>query len=234
MLVGLMAITGLSLGRTASPQTALFTSERLNAVRPLIELLKALREQRGVVFTDEPSTVETVPSKSGHLVICEHGELLAEVIAANYAYALRAGLCLIPDIGRELSDELLEDFYSLYGNQSVSPRTMLGNLRQRLRALTGKLPVPEGGSITFITGGLPLGFSVAEVPSTHLFKYPDLGIAMINGFAPEQPDRPGIGFVALVDPETTEAHEIEAAERLLPPRGAFIRTYYAPARTSAT
>jgi hypothetical protein len=127
-----------------------------------------------------------------------------------------------------LSDELLEDFYSLYDNQSFSPREALRNLRQRLRALTGKLPVPECGSITFITGGLPLGFSVPEVPSTHLFKYPDLGIAMINGFAAEQSDRPGIGFVALVDPETTEAHEIAAAERLLPPRGAFIRTYYGP------
>ena len=191
-----------------------------------IGLLKALREQCSIVFTNEPSPVEGVPSKSGHLVVCERGEPLAEVIAANYAYAPRAGLWLIPDIGRELSDELLEDFYSLYDNHSVSPGEVLRNLGERFRALTGKLPVPEGGSITFITGGLPLGFSVPEVPSTHLFRYPDLGIAMINGFAAEQPDRPGIGFVALVDPKTTEAHEIAAAERLLPPRGAFIRTYY--------
>jgi hypothetical protein len=63
-----------------------------------IGLLKALREQRSIVFTDDPSSVETVPSKSGHLVVCEQGEPLAEVIAANYAYSLRAGLCLIPDI----------------------------------------------------------------------------------------------------------------------------------------
>jgi hypothetical protein len=190
-----------------------------------IGLLRALREQRSIVFTNEPSPVEAVASKSGHLVVCEQGEPMAEVIAANYAYALGAGLCLIPDIDRELSDELLEDFYSLYDNQFVSPGEALRNLRERLRALTGKLPVPEGGSITFITGGLPLGFSVPEVPSTHLFKYPDLGIAMINGFAAEQPNRPGIGFIALVDPETTKAQEIAAAERLLPPRGAFIRTY---------
>jgi hypothetical protein len=193
-----------------------------------IGLLKALREQRGIVFANEPSPEEMVSSKSDHLVVCEQGEPLAEVIAANYAYALRAGLCLIPEIGRELSDELLEDFYSLYDNQSVSPRESLQNLRERFRALTGKLPVPDRGSITFITGGLPLGFSVPEVPSTHLFKYPDLGIAMINGFAAEQPDQTGVGFVALVDPEATEAHEIAAAERLLPPRGAFIRSYYGP------
>ena len=92
--------------------------------------------------------------------------------------------------------------------------------------MTGPIPVPPGGSITFITGGLPLGFSVPEVPCTHLFKYPDLGIAIINGMAAEQPDKPGNGFVVLVDPETTEAHEIAAAERLLPPRGAFVRKYF--------
>jgi hypothetical protein len=78
-----------------------------------IGLLKALRERRSIVFADEPSSAETVPSKSGHLVVCEQSEPLAEVIAANYAYALRAGLCLIQDIGQELSDEQLEDFYSL-------------------------------------------------------------------------------------------------------------------------
>ena len=49
---------------------------------------------------------------------------------------------------------------------------------------------------------------------------------MINGLAAEQPGTPGIGFVALVDPATTDAQEIAAAEKLLPPRGAFIRTYY--------
>jgi hypothetical protein len=191
-----------------------------------VGLLNALREKRSIVFAEEPSPAEPVASKSGHLVVCEQGEPIAEVIAANYAYALRAGLCLIPEIDRELSDELLEDFYSLYDNQSASPGEMLRSLQERFRALTGKLPVPERGSITFITGGLPLGFSLPEVPSTHLFKYPDLGIAMINGFAAEQPNRPGIGFVALVDPDTAEAHEIAAAERLLAPRGAFIRTYY--------
>jgi hypothetical protein len=96
-----------------------------------IGLLKALRGQRCIVFTDEPSPEETVSSKSGHLVVCEQGEPLAEVIAANYAYALRGGLCLIPEIDRELSDQLLEDFYSLYDSRSVSPRESLQNLRER-------------------------------------------------------------------------------------------------------
>jgi hypothetical protein len=71
-----------------------------------IGLLKALRARRSIVFADGPSPGESVPSKSGHLVVCEQGDDLAEVIAANYAYALRAGLCLVPEIGRALSDEL--------------------------------------------------------------------------------------------------------------------------------
>ena len=103
-------------------------------------------------------------SKSGRPFVCEQGEPIAEVIAANYAYALRAGLWLIPEIDRELSDELLEDFYSLYDNQSASPGEMLRSLQERFRALTGKLPVPERGSITFITGGLPLDFLFPRCP----------------------------------------------------------------------
>jgi hypothetical protein len=194
-----------------------------------IGLLKALRARRSIAFTDVPSPKEVVPPLSSHLVVCEQGEPLAEVIAANYAYALRAGLCLIPEISRKLADDLLESFYSLYDDCSVSPTEALERLRTRFLSLTGALPVPRGGSVTFITGGLPLGISIPQVPSTHLFKYPDLGIAMINGLAAEQPDSSGIGFVALVDPETTEAEEIAAAERLLPPRGAFVRTYSGPA-----
>jgi hypothetical protein len=86
-----------------------------------IGLLKALRARRSINFTDAPSPEGTVPSLSDHLVVCEQGEPLAEVIAANYAYALRAGLCLIPEVGRELTDELLEGFYSLYEDRSISP-----------------------------------------------------------------------------------------------------------------
>lgn len=58
-------------------------------------LLKALRAGSGIVFEDKPSPNEAVPSKSLHLVVCEEGDELAQVIAANYAFSLKAGLCLI-------------------------------------------------------------------------------------------------------------------------------------------
>jgi hypothetical protein len=189
-------------------------------------LLKALRVGSGIVFEDKPSPNEAVPSKSLHLVVCEEGDELAQVIAANYAFSLKAGLCLIPEVEAAKSDELLERFYSLYDEQDISASEALEQLKHELLAICGALPVPHGGSITFITGGVPFGFAVTEFPSTHLFKYPELGLAIVNGLAAEQPDKLGVGFVVLVDPNTTDAHEIDAAERLLPPHGAFIRTYY--------
>jgi hypothetical protein len=193
-----------------------------------IGLLKALRAKTGIIFEDRPSPIESVPSKSEHLVVCEYGNELSQAIAANYAHALRAGLHLIPQVDQAVTDSLLEEFYSVYERQDVSQTEALTHLQERLRALCGPLPVPSNGSITFVTSGLPFGFAILEAPSTHLFRYPDLGTAIINGFAAEQPDTPGIQFGLLVDPETTEAQEIDAIETILGPRGAFLRTYYGP------
>ena len=97
-------------------------------------------------------------------------------------------------------------------------------MRQELLNLCESIPVPEGGSITFV-GKLPFGFAYSEHPSTHLFEYPDLGCAVANGFSAEQRRRPSSGAVVLVDPGATPAAEIQVAIDLLEPRGAFIRVY---------
>jgi hypothetical protein len=82
----------------------------------------------------------------------------------------------------------------------------LEELARELRGLAGDIPVPRGGSIDH-----PYGFGFSEVPSTHLFTYPDLRIAIIHGFAAEQPKARGVQVAALVDPGTTDAQEIEVA-----------------------
>lgn len=190
-----------------------------------VGLLKALREERGITFEDKPSPDESVSSKSGHLVVCEDGDELVQVIAANYAFALGAGLHLIPSVSREQSDDLLESFYKLYDRDTgISPSEAQQRLSNELLNICGSLPVPERGSITFV-GQLPYGFAYPEYPTTHLFEYPDLGCAVVNGFAAEQDSQPGTGVVTLVDPGTTLAPEIEAAVRLLKDRRAFIRVY---------
>ena len=190
-----------------------------------VGLLSALRSRSTIVFTNGPSPIEHVPSKSGHLVVCEEGNDLSQVIAANYAFALGAGLCVIPEVEEPKSEQILENFYNLYEERRISQTEALKRLNVQLRELCGPLPVPDGGSITFITGGLPYGIAWSDFPSTHLFKYPDLGISVINGLAAEQSGTRGIGVAVLVDPETTDAPEIAAAAQLLPPKGVFVRGY---------
>jgi hypothetical protein len=190
-----------------------------------IGLLKALRSGCDIAFEDKPSPPEHLASRRTHLVVCEGGEDLTQVIAANYAFAMNAGLVIIPEVDNEYANVLLEQFYSMYARDAErAPKQSRQFLIKRLSALCGPLPVPPGGSVTFV-GKLPFGFAFKDFPSTHLFDYPDLGIAIVNGFAAEQPETPGTGVVVLVDPGTTSAPEIQAAIRLLQPRRAFIRVY---------
>jgi hypothetical protein len=190
-----------------------------------VGLLKALRAGQNIIFEDRPSPHDWVASRNGHLVVCEEGEEISQVIAANYAYALDAGLFLIPKVDGDQAEDILEGFYKFNDRDSgYTPAEAQSHLTQELLNLCGSIPVPEAGSITFI-GKLPFGFAYPEHPSTHLFEYPDLGCVVVNGFAAEQPKEPGTGVVVLVDPGTTPAPEIQSAIDMLEPRRAFIRVY---------
>jgi hypothetical protein len=193
-----------------------------------VGLLKALRAKRSIVFRDEPSCEEHVSPKSDHLVVCEEDDEFAQVIAANYAFSMGAGLFLIPKTSKERVEEIMERFYALYDSRDQSPSETLRQLREELRGMAGAIPLPANGSITFISDGLPYGFAFPEVPSTHLFRYPDLGISVVHGFAAEQPGSRGVQVATLVNPETTAAPEIDAAAELLSEQRLFVRVYQGP------
>jgi hypothetical protein len=196
----------------------------MDRLKICMDALRLLAEQ-DIPFENKPSPDEWVASKGKHLVVCEDGEEVPQVIAPNYAFALDAGLFFIPKIDDDLAEDLLEGFYKIYDHDSgIPPAEAQARLSQELVNLCGSIPVPEGGSVTFISK-LPLGFAYPEHPTTHLFEYPDLACAVINGFAAEQPRQPGTGVVVLVDPGATPAPEIQSAVDLLKPRFAFIRMY---------
>jgi hypothetical protein len=157
------------------------------------------------------------------VVVCEDDDDLAQVIAANYAYALDAGLCLIPAVAEEDARSILESFYSLHEPGAESPTSRLDRLIARLRALAGELPLIDGGCVTFVTRRLPWGVAFPEIPSTHLFSYPDLGISIINGITAEQPDSLGVRVAALIDPGSVDAKEAEAVAEGLSGRGVLVR-----------
>lgn len=185
-------------------------------------VLRALYEGRLIEFDGNRSPSPVIGGKSDHLVICEAGEPLSEVIAANYAFALGAGLCIIPKVDEVDATDILEAYYSIDdGCQSQAETRRY--LQAHLRRLCGDIVLPREGSLTFFSRKLPFGVAFPELPSTHLFTYPDLGIAVVNGFVAEQPDTRGVNIAVLVDPERTRAPEIEAAAEILPRKRMLVR-----------
>jgi hypothetical protein len=193
-------------------------------------VLRAMYAGQLIAFGERASPVEPVPSKSGHVVVCESGEPLSEVIAANYAFSLGAGLHVMEETDAIERRQILEAYYSIDAPGIVAS-TERELLRDRLRELVGIVDLPTGGSLTFITRQLPFGVAFPELPSTHLFSYPDLGIAIVNGFAAEQQGERGTNVAVLVDPAKVRAPEIEAASKLLPKRRMFVRGYRGPGAT---
>jgi hypothetical protein len=187
-------------------------------------LLTALYSGQLVEFADQDSPRGAVASKSGHLVICGANEPLSEVIAANYAYALNAGLHIFDEADEVEGKALLEAFYSIDA-PGVNAAVERARLSIRMRELVGAVDLPAHGSLTFIVRQLPIGVAFPELPGTHLFTYPDLGRAIVNGLAAEQPGTRGTNVAVLVNPQKVAAPEIEAAAKLLPERKIFVRGY---------
>jgi hypothetical protein len=186
-------------------------------------LLKALNERRRLVLDlgeSPPSDLATTDAQ--HVVVCETGNVHAEVLAANYAYALGASLVLAPEFPEDEATELLEGLYT--ARESGRSEEVLRRTIHRLRQHIGKrLVVRDGMLLTFVTASIPWGMAYPEVPSTHLFRYPDLGVAIINGFAHEQPGTAGIRTALVVDPYNKDSPEILAMKARLTDGGVFTK-----------
>ncbi|CDZ29312.1 Hypothetical protein, partial CDS, partial [Neorhizobium galegae bv. officinalis] len=194
-----------------------------------VGLLKAMREKKHLVFSDSAPTHTYQRGLNSHLVVVEDGDPLAQVIAANYAWSLGAGICVIPEVSKVEEDDILARFYSSSDvSQTVSQQQILRDLAETLRLLVADAPIPKAGSgasVTFITGKLPFGFAFPDIPSTHLFVYPRLGVTIVNGFARQIDRTIGTVVAALVDPKQTDAPEVAKVREALFNRGSLIRTY---------
>lgn len=185
-------------------------------------LLRALRTRSLIQFDNSAECPrDPAPTRSGHLVVCEDDNELAQVIAANYAFALDAGLCLIPAPPSREAEDILERFYAAYEKPGDTPTSLLRDLRDLLRSMMGPLPAVTGGSITFIARCIPWGFAFDELPSSHLFSYPDLGISILNGLVAEQPGTAGIRIASIIDPGSVDSREIAVAIDRLTSSGVF-------------
>jgi hypothetical protein len=194
-----------------------------NSIGP--SLLLALRTKRQLQFVDNEPEVRYVRPSGTHLVVCEDGNLLEQVIAANYAYAIGAGLQLISSPTKSFIEDVNERFYSAKNDEYGSTTTKLELLAVQLREYVKDLDLAKVQSVTFITAGIPWGFAVQEMPTTHLFVYPDLGLSIIHGIAASINDGRPLRLIAMVDPGQVQSHEVVKAGRCLIERGALIMAF---------
>lgn len=184
-----------------------------------LPLLQALREGRQIEFVDVVEEPAASPTRGRrHLVVCEEGDLHAQVVAANYAYAYEADLVLIPEVVGDRADSLLAELYGVYEQRSVSATDAMQGVISELHLLSGLEP-GEATSMTFFTAKLPWGFAYPEVPSSHIFSYPSVGLTVLNGIVGQ--DEP-VKICLGLDPAQVEASEVRAAAKALAHRGAFV------------
>lgn len=187
-------------------------------------LLVALRQRQLIQFNDSRESPGTaVGAEESHIVVCEEGDEHAQVLAANYAYSLGAGLQLLPAFPDDEAESILESLYSVHetpGEGGVGATRE--RVKTRLRDHMSELQFGRGVTVTFVTRKLPWGFALSEHPSTHLF-WTDLGLRLAYGVFYEQPDSPGIRSALVIDPAEVSSKEIDPALHRLTENGAVCK-----------
>jgi hypothetical protein len=186
--------------------------------KPGPALLAALRSQRQLEFDDEVADLALLERGRRHLVVCEEGDLHAQVVAANYAFAFEADLILIPKADEDVAESLLAELYGVYEQHEMSATDVMREITAELRLRSG-VEVGAAPSITFFTERLPWGFAYPEVPSSHIFNFPSVGLTVLNGIRGlERPVRVCVG----IDPGEVEATEVETTAKALASCGTYV------------
>ena len=180
---------------------------------------------------DTSPPLNVVEAGTHLLVACERGDLLAEVLASNLAFACGASFAMFPELAESDGDDWLEEIYALGEGGDVTAR--FSELAQRARAHLGQLDFTRYKTILFVTAGFPWGIAVPEVASTHMYRYPDFGRAVIEGLWASQKATRSARTALLIDPQTVEGSEIPAINHALLKNGTLTRVVRGPAATQA-
>ncbi len=174
-------------------------------------------------------SVDVVEAGTHLLVAVERGDLLAEVVASNLAFACGASFALLPELPEGECESWLEEMYEL--GQGGDQTGRFSDLAARARRHIGQLDFCRYKTVLFVTAGFPWGIAAPEVASTHMYRYPDFGRAVVEGlWASQRADR-SARTALLVDPQTVGGSEIPAINRSLLKNGTLTRVVRGPAAT---
>jgi len=124
--------------------------------------------------------------QSEHKVFLDDINDLCPVIAANYSHSINATLNTLPPV----SEKEMRTYYEYISESRKFRNTTRGedalkNLNLNVSSFENYIleQSSEIKFITFITVGIPYGYLSPEIPSTHLFSYPDLGVQILSDLA---------------------------------------------------
>lgn len=196
-----------------------------------VGLYRARLERKELLF-DLASSPELVLIERGtHLLVaCECGDDLGEVLASNLAFACDASFAVFPELSEDDRDCWLEELYALGEGGDLTGR--FSSLAQRARVHLGPLNFPRFKTVLFVTAGFPWGIATPEVATTHVYRYPDFGRAIVEGLWASQSAAHSAKTALLIDPHTVQGSEIPSINQALLKNGSLTRVVSGPAATS--
>ena len=120
---------------------------------------------------------------SGHLVTIDDNKGIVPIIAVNYAYSINAKLLFLPEKDEEEIKIIYKDiansrYYQGLKRGEDANRSLISQQINYESYFPGRKI--DASFITFITKGIPYGYFFPDIPSAHLFSYPDLGMTISN------------------------------------------------------
>ncbi len=215
-------------------------SKRYNSLEELkwseinvgVGLLNALKTQKKLIICNKKEKTENIfHGDSRILIVAEDRKDITSVIIGNYAYALGASLLMIDEINKNLSREINDQFFKIY-DENYSPSDELNAIKDKISDLLPTIDVDNYFCITFFTSGIPYGFAIQELPSSHIYIYPFLGLNICNYISHEFNSN-GIVKVGLtIDPGEFDESEVPMVENNLSKRNVLIRSVKAREATA--
>ena len=187
---------------------------------------KMLGMQLKINLENSPSEYY-IKGENNKLVVYEDRMDITAIIAANYAFSIGSSFLQIPSIDEKIIKDIQETFYTIYDNNEIeSVSVRLGKLRLSIRTLLPNYHYQTYSSITFITDGMPWGFSFPEIPTTHIISYPDMGNTIANAITSSQKWSEGIRVALLVDPGDAKISELSEVSEILTNQGTIVKKLF--------
>ena len=162
-------------------------------------------------------------TEKNHLVMLDDRHEIAPIVAANYAFMLKAKIKMLPPLLEQESESVYEDIMDS-GIVRNSPRgekssrsLVSEQLKLESRVEFNKI---EAKFITFFTKGYPYGYFFSNWPTTHIFSYPDVGLSVVRGLMQAKfPTNIGL----TIDPGFFQNSETKVVNKKLVNMGAFVK-----------